>query len=69
MRGHVYGVFIIPKEMMSVEEFLAAYAISRSTFYGEVRKKKLKIRKLGSRTYILLKDADLWMNALEVAPQ
>lgn len=54
------------KDMMSVEEFLAAVSVSRSTFYSEVRKKKIKIRKLGSRTYILGTDAERWMNALEV---
>lgn len=55
------------KEMMNVEEFLTAFSISRSTFYAEVRKKKLKIRKLGSRTYVLRSDASEWMNALDVA--
>lgn len=54
------------KDMMSVEEFLEAYSISRSTFYSEVGKKRIKVRKLGRRSYVLKIDADTWMNALEV---
>jgi hypothetical protein len=55
----------LSKEMFSVTEFLAHFGISRGTFYSEVKKKKLKIRKINSRTFVLRKEADLWMNALE----
>lgn len=54
------------KDMMSVEEFLEAYSVSRSTFYSEVRKHRIRVRKLGSRSYVLRTDAEAWMNALEV---
>lgn len=55
----------IIKDMLNIKEFLALYPISRRVFYLEVKKKKLKIRKLGRRTYILKKDADIWMDLLE----
>ncbi len=53
------------KELLNVEEFMALYGIGRTTFYSEVKKRKLKIRKLGARTYVLKKDATAWLDTLE----
>lgn len=52
------------KSLMNIPEFCAAYSVSRTTFYAQMRTKKLKVCKLGSRTYVKLSDAQAWMNAL-----
>ena len=53
------------KELLSIEEFMDIYSIKRNATYSQIKKGKLLIRKIGSRTYIRRIDADLWMNALE----
>lgn len=53
------------KSSLTVAEFLTIYSISRATFYSEVKKKRIKIKKLGKRTFILCKDAEIWLGALE----
>lgn len=52
------------KELMTVKEFLENYSISRRVFYYEVKKKKIKIKKLGSRTLIHREDAEAWAKTL-----
>jgi hypothetical protein len=54
-----------PKELLSVENFLTLFSISRNTFYSQVRLKKLKIKKIGIRTYVTRADANAWMNELQ----
>jgi hypothetical protein len=54
-----------PKELLSVENFLTLFSISRNTFYSQVRLKKLKIKKIGIRTYVTRADATAWMNELQ----
>jgi hypothetical protein len=53
------------KELMTIDQFLAVYSISRSMFYSEVRKTKLKIVKVGTRTFVSKKNAQAWHNSLE----
>lgn len=48
------------KGLLNIEQFLEMYNISRGKFYSEVNKKNLKIKKLGSRTYILPEEAEKW---------
>ena len=48
------------KELLSVDDFLALYPISRSTFNNEVRKGRLKTKKLGARVFITIEAAREW---------
>ena len=61
-------VFMITKELMTVEDFLEAYSIGRTTFYRELKKpgSLLKIRKIGTATRITRADAEAWANNLLV---
>lgn len=52
--------------LITVPEFLRQYAISRTSFYGEVNKGRLKIIKRGRRTLISKDDADLWVETLRL---
>ena len=53
------------KELMSVEEFLAVYSISRTIYFEQVKKNLLKQTKLGRRTYIKRIDAEAWLAKIE----
>lgn len=57
------------KRMLSVDDFLKEYSISRSTFYQHVKKGTLKIKKDGTRTLILREEAENWMHALATPEQ
>lgn len=52
------------KELMTVEDFLEIYGISRSVYFAQVKKKLLKITRMGRRTLIKRTDADEWMRNL-----
>lgn len=55
----------IPKKLYSIEEFIEAYSISRAQYYILVRKKKLKIVRMGKRPMIRIEDAEKWVASLE----
>jgi hypothetical protein len=50
--------------LITVPEFLRLYAISRTSFYEQVRKNKLAIIKRGRRTLIANDDAAKWVESL-----
>lgn len=50
--------------LLTVPEFLRVYRISRTSFYDEVRKGRVKVIKRGRRTLIAKDDADAWLQAL-----
>ena len=52
------------KELLSIENFLEIYDISRSEYFSQVRKNRLNITKLGRRTYIKRTDAESWLSKL-----
>jgi len=52
------------KQLMTIEDFIAEYSVSRSVFYSEIKKNALVATKLGARTYIKRQDADDWMDKL-----
>lgn len=54
----------VEKELLSVDDFLSLYPISRSTFNNEVRKGKLKTKKLGTRVFITIAAAREWAMAI-----
>ena len=58
------------REAFAVSEFCDRYGICRDTFYQEVRRGRLRARKLGMKTIVLRADADAWvatMPALELS--
>lgn len=52
------------KILITVKEFLRQYAISRTSFYDEVKKGNLRVLKRGRRTLISKADAAVWLEAL-----
>jgi excisionase family DNA binding protein len=52
------------KEAFAVREFCARYGICRQTFYDEVRRGRIKAKKLGKKTVILRSDAEAWASSL-----
>ena len=45
------------REAFAVREFCARYGICRQTFYDEVKRGRIKAKKLGKKTVILRSDA------------
>jgi excisionase family DNA binding protein len=52
------------REAFAVREFCIRYGICRDTFYGEVKRGRLRAIKLGKRTLILKTDAEAWAKSL-----
>jgi excisionase family DNA binding protein len=52
------------REAFTVREFCARYGICRQTFYDEIKRGRIKARKLGKKTVILRADADAWAASL-----
>lgn len=53
------------KELMSIDQFLDIYGISRSRIFTEMKKGRLKRTRLGGNVYIKRVDADAWLEKLE----
>ena len=49
---------------LSVEEAAASAGVGRTLIFQEIRAGRLKVRKVGSRTIILVPDLENWLNAL-----
>ena len=49
------------KQVYSIQEFAAAYGVSRSTVYKEIETGRLRILKVGRRTLISLEAAAAWL--------
>jgi hypothetical protein len=57
-------------EVFRVSEFCVRYAISRRSFYRELKANRLRIFKRGRRTLIAREDAELWFqNIRQLQPQ
>lgn len=50
----------------SVSEVLKTVGISRTTFYALAKSGQIKVRKLGTRSFVLAKDLDAWLDSLPV---
>ena len=55
------------KELMTMEEFLEIYSVSRAMYFREVSKGKLKQTPLGRRKFIARIDAEIWLTNLRSA--
>lgn len=49
---------------ITIDQFCETFAIGRSRTYAEIREGRLKVRKVGRRTVILLRDANDWLENL-----
>jgi excisionase family DNA binding protein len=54
------------REAFAVREFCARYGICRQTFYDEVKRGRIKAKKLGKKTLVLRADAENWAASLPV---
>lgn len=45
-------------------EFLEWSRISRTTFYKEVKARRITLKKVGKRSLVLRRDAEAWLNDL-----
>lgn len=52
----------------SIAEFCKRYKICRTTVYNEARRGRLKIRKLGARSLIMLDDERDWLKSMPTLP-
>ncbi len=50
----------------SVPDVLKMIGISRTTFYQLVRSGQIKVRKVGTRSVVLSKDLESWLDSLPV---
>lgn len=50
----------------SVSEVLKTVGIGRTTFYALVKSGQIKVRKIGTRSFVLAKDLDAWLGSLPV---
>ncbi len=55
------------KQMYTVPEFLHQFSISRTSFYSEIKKGKLRLIKRGRRSLVAASDAQEWLNDLRLA--
>lgn len=53
------------KELMSIEEFMDTFSMTRSATYKDIKSKKLMVKKRGRRTYVTSEAAQEWKDALE----
>lgn len=54
-----------PLGAMTINEFCERFKVSRVTTYKEVKKRRLRLTKVGTRTIILLSDVIAWQQALQ----
>ena len=54
------------EEMLTVAEFLTRYKISRSSFYREVNRGSIPLRKFGTASRVARADAEAWANSLPI---
>jgi hypothetical protein len=52
------------REAFAVREFCAVYGICRQTFYDEIKRGRIRARKLGAKTMILKSEAERWAKSL-----
>lgn len=53
-------------QAFSIKDFSKVFKIGRSKIFDEISKKRLKARKVGSRTLIAYEDAISWFKSLPV---
>ncbi len=51
------------QEVYCINDFCIRYAISRRSFYREIKANRLRVMKRGRRTYVARSDAELWFQS------
>ena len=51
------------QEVYRVKDFCERYAMSRRSFYREIKANRLRVMKRGHRTYITRSDAQVWLES------
>jgi excisionase family DNA binding protein len=54
------------RKAFAVREFCARHGVCRQTFYEEVRRGRLRARKLGKKTIVTAEDEREWLESLPV---
>ncbi|MGB4101441.1 MAG: DNA-binding protein [Alphaproteobacteria bacterium] len=54
----------IERELLPIPEFIAKFAISRTSVYREIAAGRLRMTKRGSRSFIARQDAQTWLETL-----
>lgn len=54
----------ISRKLDTVEQFLKENQISRNSFYREVNEGRLRVVKVGRRTYVRPEDGERWRESL-----
>ncbi len=57
------------KELITIQEFMTLYSISRTAVYREVNACRLRLVKRGRRSMIMREDAVAWCASLRPAQQ
>jgi excisionase family DNA binding protein len=52
------------KRVITIKEFCQAYAIGRTSTYGEINAGRLKTVRLGRRTLIPVDNAEAWLETI-----
>lgn len=52
----------IQKELLTPEDFIAIYSISKSKFYREVKRGKIKLSRIDRCTFVKRTDAEKWLD-------
>jgi hypothetical protein len=53
---------------MDMNRFCRWASVGRTKAYDEIKAGRLRVRKIGSKTVVLLSDAEQWLQALPTAP-
>lgn len=59
----------LPPQALTIKQFCECYGVSRSFAYTQIAAGKLRTRKAGRRTLIMLFDANWWLNTLPSGQQ
>ncbi|RZJ17649.1 MAG: DNA-binding protein [Brevundimonas sp.] len=49
---------------LTVKQFCTQFSISRTTFYEEVKARRLEVRKIGHKSIVLTAEAQRWLASL-----
>lgn len=53
-----------PVAALTVNEFCRRFSVSRTTFYEQVKTRRLEVRKIGQKSIVLTEEAERWLAAL-----
>jgi hypothetical protein len=57
------------KQLLTITDFTAQYSLSRTSLYREVMAGRLRLTKVGRRSFIAIEDAQTWLQNLRKSDQ